>query len=52
LNDSPYYAGDIGVAMEWDSLALYYYKAITLKFAFADSSDELNYLLTRTPWLP
>ena len=52
LNDSPYYAGDIGVAMEWDSLALYHYKAITLKFAFADSSDELNYLLTRTPWLP
>jgi hypothetical protein len=52
LNDSPYYADDIGVAMEWDSRALYWYKTITLKFAFANSSDELNYLLTRTPWLP
>lgn len=56
LLDNNYYIGDTGVGMQWDlgTLGAREYKELTVKFAFADSSQELGRLLgsARQPAVP
>jgi len=47
LNDANYYNGDVGVGLEWDlgTLRAGETVCLTVKFAFADSYDELRNML-------
>ena len=51
LDDNNYYIGDTGVGIEWDlgTLGAREYKELTVKYAFADTSQELDRLLGQRP---
>lgn len=51
LDNSNYYAGDVEVALEWDLGELQdgETQCLTVKFAFADSYDELKNILALAP---
>jgi hypothetical protein len=51
LNDAAYYNGDVAVALEWDlgTLTAGETQCLTVKFAFADSYDELKNILSPAP---
>ncbi len=50
LNDADHYADDVGVGLEWDLGTLRDGETVclTIKFAFADSYDELRHILVPT----
>ncbi len=50
LNDANYYAGDVGVALEWDlgTLNAGETKCLIIKYGFADTYDELRLMLIKS----